>query len=278
MSDNDRRTYSSFAVPQSGPGLAELALSGSDSIMATGLSMQLDNHVALPNYIEVRAVENGAEKIVLARSEMKSGLVYFPETSSVSWRVRLWYAQPLRISEISFIQNEQGGPIEKRLRFLAQPGQRYKIFFDADRFNDNAYPESGNLFAAKNVLTATFASPLPNPGYVVADSDKDGVPDVSDNCISVSNASQADLNANGIGDACEDFDFDGLANAIDNCPNIANADQSDSDGDKIGDVCDREESRVTEKHKWLPWAGIGFAAAVITGLSVMMAMHKSEDK
>ena len=58
------------------------------------------------------------------------------------------------------------------------------------------------------------------------DVDKDGVPDVSDNCKSVANMTQADLDDDGVGDACD--------NGID----IANTDQANNDADGVGDVCD----------------------------------------
>jgi hypothetical protein len=46
------------------------------------------------------------------------------------------------------------------------------------------------------------------------DSDSDGIPDIADNCPSVFNISQADLDGDGIGDACdEDIDGDGWENA-----------------------------------------------------------------
>ena len=52
------------------------------------------------------------------------------------------------------------------------------------------------------------------------DSDTDGVPDVTDNCPTVSNPSQANTDMDGQGDACDsDDDNDGLTdNSGDNCP------------------------------------------------------------
>ncbi len=70
------------------------------------------------------------------------------------------------------------------------------------------------------------------------DADGDGVEDSVDNCPNTPNADQADVNGDGVGDACApDSDGDGVEDALDNCPNIANSDQLDSDLDGIGDTC-----------------------------------------
>ena len=105
-----------------------------------------------------------------------------------------------------------------------------------------------------------------NPNYIIADTDNDGVPDISDNCVSLPNSDQLDVNNNLRGDSCDDFDQDGLINAKDNCPNNPNRDQKDTDSDGGGDVCDKEESRITEQHAWIPWVGMGFAALVLVTL------------
>ena len=75
------------------------------------------------------------------------------------------------------------------------------------------------------------------------DTDGDGVPDNTDNCVGVPNADQADADVDGFGDACDSFtcidnDNDGACNQGDNCPETANTDQLDSDGDGAGDACD----------------------------------------
>jgi hypothetical protein len=106
------------------------------------------------------------------------------------------------------------------------------------------------------------------------DSDGDGVSDSNDNCPNTPNASQADADGDGLGNACDtegpwgnsngvgggndcadgvdnngngftdgmdsgcDQDGDGVRNALDNCPTTSNANQQNDDSDAPGNACD----------------------------------------
>lgn len=64
------------------------------------------------------------------------------------------------------------------------------------------------------------------------DADQDGVPDGLDNCPSIANPDQADVDQNGRGDVCDDDDDnDGIPNPTDSDPLIPNPDPSDTSGD-----------------------------------------------
>ena len=78
--------------------------------------------------------------------------------------------------------------------------------------------------------------------YHWADSDGDGVLDKTDNCRDVSNATQADTDGNGIGDACNndrDPDGDEREFGYDNCGTVSNPSQVDTDGSGVGDACNQ---------------------------------------
>lgn len=75
--------------------------------------------------------------------------------------------------------------------------------------------------------------------WVWPDTDGDGVLDDTDNCRTVSNAPQSDIDDDGVGDACDsDDDGDGTDDASDNCLTTPNPSQLDTDADGQGDACD----------------------------------------
>jgi hypothetical protein len=83
-------------------------------------------------------------------------------------------------------------------------------------------------------------------GSELSDADGDGVEDALDNCESIVNSGQSDLDSDNLGDACDDdIDGDGVENDSDDFPEDA-AETTDSDGDGVGDNEDAFDFDATE--------------------------------
>ena len=271
MNDNDTHTYADFPLPDNAQGNAQITLLSAQPIISSALTVLLDTNVALPSFVEIRAMVGGQNRIVVAHQRMEQQTIRFPQTVSNEWIITFTFGQPLRISELRLVQDNAKKSSTRAIRFLAQPTHLYRIYFDPDRSAIVPVGEAGNLVSAKDILKISAVSSQNNPNYIIADVDGDGVPDVHDNCVSFANLEQQDINNNGRGDICDDFDQDGLINLKDNCINNPNRDQKDTDGDGNGDACDTQESRITERHAWIPWVGIGFAALVLITLLALTA-------
>lgn len=271
MIDKDTRTYTDFLLPENKVGQVQITLFSESPITSSSLTALLSENVALPTSIEIRALVKDQNRIVVANKKMNQETIRFPQTTSNRWQITFTYSQPLRISELRLGQDNVTKSSVRSVRFLAQPGHSYRVYFDPDRSVKPPVGEAGNLVSEQNVLMVNTSEVQSNPEYILADTDGDGVPDIYDNCVTVFNPSQEDIDNNGRGDACDDWDRDGIINSKDNCPNHPNRDQRDTDGDGIGDVCDDEESRITEQYPWIPWVGIGFAATVLIVLLFLTA-------
>jgi hypothetical protein len=257
-----------------GTNEVSITLSGVDMITASGIDVQLARNVTLPSRVRVTAVaEDGQEKVVVATRPMVGTRISFPRSIAIEFTVTFYFEQPLVITELTLVQEGISTVAERSLRFLAQPKSSYRIYFNPDRAVSPQTTEGGNLRNDVGVLEwGTNVNVETNPMYVQADIDGDGILDITDNCVSLSNPTQEDIDGNGVGDVCEDFDRDGISNNTDNCPNAPNVGQRDEDGDGLGDNCDEKESRLTERYTWVPWAGMGIALLVLVGLFAIVGL------
>jgi len=262
--DGESETFAEFDL-DADDGAASVTLESTNTLTSTQLRLILAANVALPHEIEISAWVDEKWKTVLARSRMSEIVVNFPENSAREWRVKFWHAQPLRVAELRFVDvNSRSFEIGEEYIWLARPGENYLIYSNAAGSARIAVGESGNLLNdLENILEIPAGTSRANPSFAEPDSDADGIANIFDNCVSLANPEQTDLDANGRGDACEDHDRDGVMDDRDNCASFANRNQKDTDGDGIGDACDDAESRLTEKLPWLPWVAIGGVAIVI---------------
>lgn len=271
-------TYADYPLPETYNGSVEFTIIGAQPITASALNVFLANNVALPTLVEIRAGDGGSNAIVLAQTQMRSTRVSFPETTAKRWTITMRYAQPLRITELS-LEQKTSVTSSRGLRFLAQPGKTYRTYYNPDRFVNIPTGETPDLRQNKGVVRIDAPAGQKNPAYLKADADSDSIPDEADNCVSVANPGQEDVDGNGRGDTCDDFDRDDVMNSVDNCPDKPNTAQTDMDADDIGDMCDGEESRITEKYGWLPWAGMGAAGLVVLVLfAVVMRSGVKKDE
>lgn len=246
-------------------------------IESSGLTFYLDKFTKMPDFIEIKVIENQQEKIVLAKTVINDNIINFPLTKSSQWLITFFFSQPLRITELILQQNNVIQTTDYFIRFLAKPNHNYKLYYNPEIYISNAWYINPNLNNEKNVYQLVIAQEniYRNHKFKPNDNDKDGVPDIKDNCVATYNPDQKDLNNNGRGDACDDDDYDGIINAIDNCPLNYNPEQKDNDEDGLGDACDNEESRFTEKYKSLPWIIIAIAFIVIIFLSYKLITARS---
>ncbi len=134
------------------------------------------------------------------------------------------------------------------------------------------------VFDADGDSVAGLLDAFPLDATKSGDTDNDGIDNLIDNCVAVSNADQLNADGDAEGDACDsdddndsvadvsdafpldatesldtdgdgignnadttpngDTDSDGVDNLSDNCAVVSNANQLDTDNDNIGDVCD----------------------------------------
>ena len=279
IADGDPYTFAEFPFTEGETQVVTINLFNIDPIKSSRLITTLDDNVYMPKTIEIRVLDEitGQQKTVLSKTTMSGLTTNFPMTTAKNWIVRFEIVQPLRITDLRLVDASAQQQTVRGVRFLAQPGHLYEIYFDPDTNISIPVNEGGNLRASVDVLVLPDGlMRRPNPLYVLADDDKDNVPNMRDNCLDFANTDQLDINRNGVGDVCEDFDRDGIRNGLDNCQNIPNRNQADRDNDGLGDVCDIAESRITEKYVWLPWIGIVFAMVVLIVLFAVVARKKDQ--
>lgn len=271
LHDSNIMTKKDFYLKSNSQSSVSLVIDYTYPIKAYMFGMSLDKNVSLPDLVTVRAFVNNNWITVINRSKLSGYSLAFPETTAQKWMVTIEYSQPIRITDIQFVNTNTS--IDKiGVRFLAQPNTSYTVYTNPDRIirqNNSSDTFHLNTTDYKNIGLQSLSN---NPNFLPSDLDKDGIIDIMDNCKSNPNPNQNDENGNGVGDICDDYDNDRLPNYVDNCPNLPNYDQRDTDGDKIGDKCDPDESRFTEKYPIIVWFGLGLSSLIFLSLLYVAGM------
>jgi hypothetical protein len=159
-------------------------------------------------------------------------------TPEIRWNAATDSASGVR-SYIALVRNAAGAIVWSRVVRPSVTSLTVPDELAPGQYTTEVYAFDGagaQPFSSK--ATSTFSI----VGTAPADSDGDGHADTADNCPFAVNADQADGDADGAGDACdEDDDNDGDADASDNCPTLANPSQANLDGDVQGDACDTDD-------------------------------------
>ena len=274
-------SYWDFQLPAGGgDGYSEIIISPKQATDLSSIVLRVAANSRLPHELELVGVYQSEERIIIAREILEGLTISFPSTKVDFLKLRLYYRQPWRLSSIELPDKQIQTSFTAR--FLARPGNLYTFYWDQGWAIPVPVGELPSL--SGKAVAGSLGDLLTNDLYRTVDGDGDGVIDKAidgrpvDNCPNVANTDQLDANNNGIGDACEDFDRDGVLNYQDNCVDKPNANQLDTDHDGIGDICDTQESRLTEKYKWLPWLGIAIAGAVLFTLFIVAAKHEMSQK
>lgn len=278
LNDGNLDSFVNFPVTSNyADNTTQLILQYNSEIISKSLLISFSQYSKLPSSVKIEAQINDRIETVVNEIQIDGNEIFFPKTKSDKWYITFQLYQPLRVSEISLIQEmpQQNNP--SLLRFIAGSGNSYKILLNPEPLLQVPSMVDVTLkdIDQSRVVKTGVLPIYDNPRYVNLDSDGDRIPDGKDNCPRTTNYSQEDMDGNGIGDACEDFDNDGIINSKDNCPDNPNSNQSDQDKDNIGDICDTIESRFAEKHPWLLWVGIIYVL-ISTLVLVIFTLKKSK--
>lgn len=283
ITDQNFDTYNEFPY-KGNDAVVKLILTSKTPIRSSSFQIFLSNYVTAPDRVALSALVNGDKKIVVAERDLTSTTFYFPETVSSEWELVFHLTQPLRVVDLKLVDSDSKvrTNTSAKLRFLDEPTHAYTLYVDAGyNVSDQSFFESNYFLGSvekKAVKSLPESKKIQNSLFKETDTDGDTIPDVRDNCPLSENYDQADEDGDGIGNPCDDRDYDSVQNHVDNCVDKPNPDQRDMDTDGIGDACDNAEGRLTEKYPWLPWIGIGAAAAVLLTLVALTARDIKKEK
>jgi len=191
------------------------------------------------------------------------------EISARDLTLELSYGGILKIKDLKLLTKKEDVSSSFGYFYVDNTCDNEYLFYFGDLGENTASRGSRSL----PVVFQTHVSTSQNLDYE-PDFDSDGIENHIDNCMTVANTDQKDINYNKRGDACEDSDNDGVVNADDNCPEKSNRNQADDDDDLIGNACDAEDDRFFEKNNILVYAFAALVGMIFFGLAFHMMKTK----
>lgn len=127
--DDRQQTFASFEVRRGETNQAEVRITTDEQLTVSWLQTSLTQGVESPERIEIEAIVDGQERIVVADTGFDFRM-NFPETRSDTWIIRYTYSQPLRINNILLDEMVVPTILNQEIEFVALPNTTYHILAD----------------------------------------------------------------------------------------------------------------------------------------------------
>lgn len=230
--------------------------------MPAKLELSLAPNTNPPEAISIQALFLGQSdwQTIVDRVPFRN-TINFPQILPQQIKVQFHTPHLFRLAELEWSPPNRVTTQKNKISFYAQEGTKFNLFIQPS-FGQNRIPTTLDSPTSSDQNTPVFnfppaeRNPIYNPDF-----DGDRISDTQDLCPRVADTTNADIDKNGLGDACEDPDQDGVNSYLDNCPFVENSDQTDKDQDEIGDACDNTENRFTEQSDW--WINVSFGLMVL---------------